>query len=164
MADEDEYRCFVGNLSWSTTDESLKDAFSKYGKVTEAKVVMDKFSGRSRGFAFVTFDEKKAMEEAIEDMNGLDLEGRAITVDKAQPQGAGRDRNGDRDFDRDRGSRGGRDYGGGRAARGSGGDCFKCGKPGHFARECPDGDGGRGDRYGGRDDRYGGGRSDRGPF
>ncbi|KAF7076066.1 hypothetical protein CFC21_080771 [Triticum aestivum] len=163
MADEDEYRCFVGNLSWSTTDESLKDAFSKYGKVTEAKVVMDKFSGRSRGFAFVTFDEKKAMEEAIEDMNGLDLEGRAITVDKAQPQGAGRDRNGDRDFDRDRGSRGGRDYGGGRAPRGGGGgDCFKCGKPGHFARECPDGDGGRGDRYGGRDDRYGGGRSDRG--
>uniref|UniRef100_A0A8R7QA35 Glycine-rich RNA-binding protein RZ1A n=2 Tax=Triticum urartu TaxID=4572 RepID=A0A8R7QA35_TRIUA len=164
MADEDEYRCFVGNLSWSTTDESLKDAFSKYGKVTEAKVVMDKFSGRSRGFAFVTFDEKKAMEEAIEDMNGLDLEGRAITVDKAQPQGVGRDRNGDRDFDRDRGSRGGRDYGGGRAPRGGGGggDCFKCGKPGHFARECPDGDGGRGDRYGGRDDRYGGGRSDRG--
>uniref|UniRef100_A0A453MEB3 RRM domain-containing protein n=2 Tax=Aegilops tauschii subsp. strangulata TaxID=200361 RepID=A0A453MEB3_AEGTS len=54
------------------------------------QVVMDKFSGRSRGFAFVTFDEKKAMEEAIEDMNGLDLEGRAITVDKAQPQGAGR--------------------------------------------------------------------------
>uniref|UniRef100_A0ACD5WFV3 Uncharacterized protein n=1 Tax=Avena sativa TaxID=4498 RepID=A0ACD5WFV3_AVESA len=174
MGDGDEYRCFIGNLSWSTTDESLKDAFRKFGNVTEAKVVLDKFSGRSRGFAFVTFDEKKDMEAAIEDMNGLDLDGRAITVDKAQPQGAGRDRNGDRD-DRDRGSRGdrGRDYGGGRAPRGGGGgggggDCFKCGKPGHFARECPDGDGGRGDRYGGResrDDRYGGGSrhgSDRG--
>lgn len=162
----DEYRCFIGNLSWSTTDESLKDAFRKFGNVTEAKVVLDKFSGRSRGFAFVTFDEKKDMEAAIEDMNGLDLDGRAITVDKAQPQGAGRDRNGDRDYDRDRGSRNdrGRDSGGGRAPRGSGGggDCFKCGKPGHFARECPDGDGGRGDRYSGRDDRYGGGRSDRG--
>jgi heterogeneous nuclear ribonucleoprotein G len=132
-------------------------------------VVLDKFSGRSRGFGFVTFDEKKAMEDAIEGMNGLDLDGRAISVDKAQPQGPGRDRNGDRDFDRDRGSRydRGRDYGGGgRAPRGGGGgDCFKCGKPGHFARECPSGDGGRGDRYGGRDDRYGGGGrygSDRG--
>ena len=82
---------------------------------------MDKFSGRSRGFAFVTFDEKKAMEEAIQDMNGLDLEGRAITFDKAQHQLAGRDRNGDRDFDRDRGSRGGPDYGGGREPRGGGG-------------------------------------------
>ncbi|CAD6215335.1 unnamed protein product [Miscanthus lutarioriparius] len=164
MADVDEYRCFIGNLSWSTTDESLKDAFRKFGNLTEAKVVLDKFSGRSRGFGFVTFDEKQAMEDAIEGMNGLDLDGRNITVDKAQPQGPGRDRNGDRDYDRERGSRydRGRDYGGGRAPRGGGGgggggDCFKCGKPGHFARECPSGDGGRGDRYGGRDDRYGGG-------
>ncbi|KAL6893742.1 hypothetical protein ACP4OV_007840 [Aristida adscensionis] len=162
MSDVEEYRCFIGNLSWSTTDDSLKDAFGKFGNLTEAKVVLDKFSGRSRGFGFVTFDEKKAMEDAIEGMNGLDLDGRAISVDKAQPQGAGRDRNGDRDYDRERGSRydrGGRDYGGGRGPRGSGGggDCFKCGKPGHFARECPSGDGGRGDRYGGRDDRYGGG-------
>ncbi|GJN22748.1 hypothetical protein PR202_gb10343 [Eleusine coracana subsp. coracana] len=158
MSEVEEYRCFIGNLSWSTTDDSLRDAFEKFGNLTEAKVVLDKFSGRSRGFGFVTFDEKKAMEDAIEGMNGLDLDGRAITVDKAQPQGPGRDRNGDRDFDRDRGSR--RDYGGGRAPRGGGGgggDCFKCGKPGHFARECPSGDGGRGDRYSGRDDRYGGG-------
>uniref|UniRef100_A0A0E0KL81 RRM domain-containing protein n=1 Tax=Oryza punctata TaxID=4537 RepID=A0A0E0KL81_ORYPU len=105
MADVEEYRCFIGNLSWSTTDESLKDAFGKFGNLTEAKVVFDKYSGRSRGFGFVTFDEKKAMEDAIEGMNGLDLDGRAITVDKAQPQGPGRDRNGDRDYDRDRGSR-----------------------------------------------------------
>ncbi|OEL28278.1 Glycine-rich RNA-binding protein RZ1A [Dichanthelium oligosanthes] len=165
MADVEEYRCFIGNLSWSTTDESLRDAFGKFGNLTEAKVVLDKFSGRSRGFGFVTFDEKKAMEDAIEGMNGLDLDGRSITVDKAQPQGPGRDRNGDRDYDRERGSRydRGRDYGGGGGGRaprggggGGGGDCFKCGKPGHFARECPSGDGGRGDRYGGRDDRYGG--------
>lgn len=125
-------------------------------------MAVDRYSSRSRGFGFVTFETKKAMEDAIETMNGMDLDGRNITVDKAQPQrSGGRDR-GDRDYDRDRG----RDFGGGRGG-GGGGDCFKCGKPGHFARECPSGDGGsRGsDRYSSgrdsRDDRYGGGRDDR---
>ncbi|KAJ3683457.1 hypothetical protein LUZ60_013684 [Juncus effusus] len=162
MSDAEEYRCFIGNLSWTTTDSSLEDAFSKFGKISDAKVVMDKFSGRSRGFGFVTFDEKEDMEEAIEKMNGGDLDGRSITVDRAQPGGGGGrdrgdrgDRGGDRDYDRrDRGGdrRGG--GGGDRRGGGGGGDCFKCGKPGHFARECPDSGG---DRYGGRDDRYGGG-------
>ncbi|XP_074563578.1 glycine-rich RNA-binding protein RZ1A-like [Curcuma longa] len=162
MSEVEEYRCFVGSLSWSTTDGSLKEAFQKFGHLTEAKIVLDKFSGRSRGFGFVTFDAEDAMEEAIEAMHGMDLDGRSITVERAQPQGpGGRDRDSGRDFDRDRGrDRGrGRDFGGGGGGRGSnGGDCFKCGKPGHFARECPSGDGGRGDRYSSRDD-YGGSRS-----
>lgn len=161
MSDDVEYRCFIGGLSWSTSDRGLKDAFEKFGHLLEAKVVVDKFSGRSRGFGFVTFDEKKAMEEAIEAMNGIDLDGRTITVDKAQPhQGSSRDHDGDRDRDRDRGRD--RDYGGGRRSGGGGGggggECFKCGKPGHFARECPS-DGARGGRYGGRDSKYGGGGS-----
>ncbi|KAF8056331.1 hypothetical protein N665_1274s0007 [Sinapis alba] len=154
MSEEVEYRCFIGGLAWSTSDRGLRDAFEKYGHLLEAKVVLDKFSGRSRGFGFITFDEKKAMDEAIAAMNGMDLDGRTITVDKAQPQGgSGRDHDGDRSrdrgYDRDRS----RPSGG----RGSGGgDCFKCGKPGHFARECPDesGRGGGGGRYSSRDDRY----------
>lgn len=155
MSEELEYRCFIGGLSWSTSDRGLKAAFDKFGHLVEAKVAVDKFSGRSRGFGFVTFDEKNAMEDAIEEMNGMELDGRTITVEKAQPnQGSGRDRDGDRDRDRGRDRGRDRDYGGGRGS--GGGECFKCGKPGHFARECP-GEGGRGDRYGGRDDRYGGG-------
>ncbi|XP_074263706.1 glycine-rich RNA-binding protein RZ1A [Silene latifolia] len=159
----DEYRCFVGSLSWNTTDRDLKEAFDKFGRLIEAKVVLDKFSGRSRGFGFVSFDDKRAMEEAIEAMNGMDLDGRSITVEKAQPsQGGSRDRDGDYGRDRDRG----RDRGFGGGSRGSdrggggggGGDCFKCGKPGHFARECPSDDGGRnGGRYGDRGDRRSGG-------
>ncbi|KAI9082456.1 hypothetical protein K1719_035599 [Acacia pycnantha] len=151
MSEVDEYRCFIGGLAWSTSDRKLRDAFEKFGKLIEAKVVVDKFSGRSRGFGFVTFDEKKAMEEAIEAMNGMDLDGRTITVDKAQPQqGSTRD---DGDRYRDRGRDRNRDYGGGRSS--NGGECFKCGKPGHFARECPS-EGAGGGKYSGRESRYGG--------
>ncbi|KAI3672859.1 hypothetical protein L6452_38959 [Arctium lappa] len=149
MIEQDEYRCFIGNLSWSTSDRDLKEAFKKFDHLVDAKVVVDRSSGRSRGFGFVTFDDEKAMEDAIEAMNGIDLDGRPISVDKAQPnQGGGRDRDSgrDRDRDRDRGRDRGRDrdYGGGGRGSGGGGDCFKCGKPGHFARECPSGEGSRG--------------------
>lgn len=153
MAEEPEYRCFIGGLAWSTSDRGLKEAFDKYGKLVEAKVVIDKLNGRSRGFGFVTFEDKKGMDEAIEEMNGVELDGRTITVDKAQPNQGGSGRDGGRD----RGDRG-RDSG--RGGGGGGGDCFKCGKPGHFARECP-GEGGRGGKYGGREDRYSGGGGSR---
>ncbi|KAK5771525.1 hypothetical protein PVK06_047741 [Gossypium arboreum] len=121
MSEDIEYRCFIGNLSWATTDRGLKDAFEKFGNLLDAKVAVDKFSGRSRGFGFVSFDDKAAMEEAIEAMNGMDLDGRNITVDKAKPhQGSGRDSDGDRsrdhgrDHDRDRN----RGYDSGRGSHG----------------------------------------------
>jgi hypothetical protein len=94
------------------------------------QVVLDKFSGRSRGLGFVNFNEKQAMEDAIEATNGLYLDGSNITFDKARPHGPGRDRNGDRYYDRELGSR--YDHGcnyGGRCALRGGGDCFKCGNP-----------------------------------
>ncbi|GMH22289.1 hypothetical protein Nepgr_024132 [Nepenthes gracilis] len=154
MGEVEDYRCFVGSLSWSTTDRGLKEAFEKFGRLVEAKVVLDKFSGRSRGFGFVSFDDKRAMEEAIEAMNGMNLDGRPITVEKAQPSmGSGRDR--DEDYGRDRGRDRDHSYGGSKGS--GGGECFKCGRPGHFARECPSGEGARSGRYGGRDDRKGGG-------
>ncbi|ERN16065.1 hypothetical protein AMTR_s00030p00132070 [Amborella trichopoda] len=107
MGEAMEYRCFIGGLSWSTSDRGLREAFEKFGHLVDAKVVVDRYSGRSRGFGFVTFDDEKCMEEAINTMHGLEIDGRAITVDKAQPQGgSGRDRDGDRDRDR-----GGRDRG-----------------------------------------------------
>lgn len=158
MSEEAEYRCFIGGLAWATDDKGLEDAFEKFGSVMEAKVALEKFSGRSRGFGFVSFKEREAMEDAIKAMNGIDLDGRTITVEKAQPnQGSSRDRDGDHPRDRDRGRDRDRDYGGRRGS--GGGDCFKCGKPGHFARECPSEGGRGGGRYGGRDDRYGGSSS-----
>ncbi|XP_031505503.1 glycine-rich RNA-binding protein RZ1A-like [Nymphaea colorata] len=143
----EEFRCFIGGLSWSTSDSSLKEAFEKFGHLVDAKVVVDRFSGRSRGFGFVTFDDEKAMEDAIRAMDGMSLDGRSITVDKAQP--SGRDRDGGSYRDRDRGGRDrgrDRDYGGRRGPDNRGG-CFKCGQQGHFARECPSGEGASDDKY-----------------
>jgi len=79
-------RLFVGNLSFNTTKDQLQDLFAAHGVVTEADVVMDKFSGRSRGFAFVTMDTKEAADAAIKALNGQAVDGRPLTVNEARPR------------------------------------------------------------------------------
>ncbi|KAL8116156.1 hypothetical protein AgCh_022598 [Apium graveolens] len=86
---EVEYRCFVGGLAWATTDVSLENAFSQFGDITDSKIINDRETGRSRGFGFVTFKDEKSMRDAIEGMNGQELDGRNITVNEAQSRGSG---------------------------------------------------------------------------
>lgn len=76
-------KLFIGGLAWATTNESLQDAFSQYGEVVEARVVLDKMTSRSRGFGFVTFTNADDAEKARDGMNGQDLDGRSIRVDFA---------------------------------------------------------------------------------
>ena len=75
-------KLFVGGLAWTTNDESLKTVFSEYGEVTEAKVISDRDTGRSRGFGFVTFSDTAAAKAALA-LNGTELDGRTIRVDIA---------------------------------------------------------------------------------
>ncbi|KAL5742142.1 hypothetical protein ACOSP7_028874 [Xanthoceras sorbifolium] len=77
-------KLFVGGLSFYTTDEGLSEAFSQYGQVVEAKVVMDRVSDRSKGFGFVTFASEDEAEKAVAQMNGKNLNGRVIFVDYAK--------------------------------------------------------------------------------
>ena len=81
---------FVGGLAWATTDDSLRESFESFGTVTEAKVIMDRETGRSRGFGFVTFETDEQAQEAIAGMDGQNLEGRTIRVNVAQPKKGGR--------------------------------------------------------------------------
>jgi RNA recognition motif-containing protein len=82
-------KLFVGSLSWDTNDDGLHEAFSQFGEITEAKVICDRDSGRSRGFGFVTFTEEEAAEKALSAMNGFELDGRPIRVDFAQDRRGG---------------------------------------------------------------------------
>jgi RNA recognition motif-containing protein len=79
-------KLYVGGLSYDTTDDSLKTKFSEAGTVASASVVMDKMSGRSRGFGFVEFDNDADADKAIEMFNEKEFEGRRITVNVARPR------------------------------------------------------------------------------
>ena len=82
-------KLFVGGLSWNTTDDGLRTSFEEFGTVTEAKVITDRDSGRSRGFGFVTFDDADDADAAIEKMNGTELDGRTLNVNVAQDKRRG---------------------------------------------------------------------------
>ena len=82
-------RVFVGNLSFQTTEDSLRDAFAQFGDVIETKVVMDRDTGRSRGFAFVEMASNDAATKAIQAMDGQELDGRAVRVNLAEPRRTG---------------------------------------------------------------------------
>ncbi len=85
-------KLYVGNMSFETTESDLRTAFSQFGTVSDVYVAMDKFSGRARGFAFVTMSTPEEAKLAIEKMNGTNLGGRDLTVNEARPkeEGAGR--------------------------------------------------------------------------
>ena len=104
---------FVGNLSFNTTENDLQDAFAAHGTVVESNLMMDRMSGRPRGFGFVTMSTPEEAQKAIDALNGAQLDGRALTVNIARPReerppGGG-------------GSRGGGGGGGGRGGYGGGG-------------------------------------------
>src|SRR5437667_7812711 len=79
-------KLFVGNLSFNATENQLQDMFAAHGNVLEVDVVTDKFSGRPRGFAFVTMETKEGADAATQALNGKDLDGRALTVNEARPR------------------------------------------------------------------------------
>ena len=79
-------KLFVGNLSFNTTENDLQDAFAAHGTVMEANLMMDRMTGRPRGFGFITMSTPEEAEKAIEALNGADLDGRALTVNIARPR------------------------------------------------------------------------------
>lgn len=109
-------KLYVGNLSFSTNDDSLRSAFSQVGAVGSATVIIDRMSGRSRGFGFVEMENDSDAQSAIDMWNGKELDGRTITVNEARPL---EERPPRRNFDRDnnRGGGGG-GYGAGGGDRG----------------------------------------------
>ena len=105
-------KLFVGGLAWATTDDGLRQAFERFGQVAEAKVIMDRETGRSRGFGFVSFNDDGQGSAAMQEMDGGQLDGRTIKVNEAlerAPRPGG-------------GGGGGGFGGGGRGGRGGYGD------------------------------------------
>lgn len=101
---------YVGNLLFDVTENDLKELFEPFGQVTEVRLIMDKFSGKSKGFGFVEMPSKEEAQKAIEELNGKDMKGRDITVNEAKPK-----------TDRSGGGRGRGGFGGGGGGRGRGG-------------------------------------------
>lgn len=116
-------KLFVGGLSWDTDDDGLRNAFSAHGDVTDAAVIRDRDTGRSRGFGFVTFGDESEANQALEAMNGVELDGRTINVDSAHEKrrGGGGGAGGGGGGGGSRGGGGGGSRGGGGGGRGGSG-------------------------------------------
>ena len=138
-------KLYVGNLAYSVRDESLQQAFGQFGSVTSAKVMMDRETGRSKGFGFVEMSSPAEAQAAMNAMNGQPLEGRAIVVNEARPR-------------EERPAGGG--YGGGGGGYGGGGGSRSGGGGGYGGG----GSGGGGGGYGGGGGGAGGGGGGRSPY
>lgn len=77
---------YVGNLSYGVSDDQLREVFEAYGTVSSAKVISDKYSGRSKGFGFVEMDDDNEAKSAIEDLDGAEIDGRTVKVNEARPR------------------------------------------------------------------------------
>jgi hypothetical protein len=154
-------KLYVGNLAYSVRDESLQQSFSQFGTVTSAKVMMDRETGRSKGFGFVEMGSDAEAQSAINGMNGQPLEGRAIVVNEARPRedrpggfggGGGGSRSGGGG-----GGYGGGGSGGGGGYGGGGGGSRSGGGGGGYGGGGGGGGGGRSPYGGGGGSRSGGG-------
>jgi len=123
-------KLYVGNLAYGVTDSDLQTMFGEHGTVQSAQVIMDRDTGRSKGFGFVEMDSDQEAQNAIKALNGQEKDGRALTVNEARPKEAGASRSG-----------GGGGYGGGGRSGGGGG--YGGGRSGGGGY----GGGGRGGRY-----------------
>ncbi len=154
-------KLYVGNLAYSVRDESLQQAFAPFGTVTSAKVMMDRETGRSKGFGFVEMGSDAEAQAAVNGMNGQAIDGRAVVVNEARPReerpggfgggggGGGRSGGG--------GGYGGGGGSGGGGAGGGGGGRSPYGSGGGGGGRSPYGSGGGGGRSGGGGGGYGGG-------
>ncbi len=133
---------YVGNLSWSMTDDDLMNLFTQFGTVSSAKILKDKMNGRSKGFGFVEMDDAEAAQAAISNLNETEVQGRKLIVNESQPreEGSGGYK-----------KSGGGGYGGGGSRGGSGGGYKKSGGYGGGGSR------GGGGGYGGGGNRGGGG-------
>ena len=132
-------KLYVGNLSFNTTETDLQDLFAQAGAVQEVTLMQDKFTGKSRGFAFVTMGSEADAQKAIAEFNGKTVEGRPLTVNEARPREARPGGGGGG------GGRGGGGYGGGGGGYGGGGGGYGGGGGGGYGG----GGGGGGRRDGG---------------
>ncbi|MBI2498139.1 MAG: RNA-binding protein [Opitutae bacterium] len=135
----DNSKLYVGNLPFASTAQDLEALFGQVGTVSVVEIIFDKFTGRSRGFAFVTMGSAEEAQKAVEKFHGHELEGRALAVNIARPREERAPRTG--------GFGGGGGYGGGRGGRGGGGG-YRGGRGGGGGGYRGGGDHGGGGGYG----------------